>query len=139
MQPRSFARGRSFASAMLALALGAAVLAAPVAASAEGHVLASGEFRGKSGHAASGGVSVVKTATGIVVVLAPDFKFDGAPDPKLGFGKDGYLKSTQFSALESNSGEQTYDIPATIDPADYTELWVWCEKYSVPLGVATLQ
>ncbi len=130
---------RSFAGAMLALAFAAAVLAAPVAASAEGHVLASGEFRGKSGHAASGGVSVVKTATGTAVVLAPDFKFDGAPDPKLGFGKNGYLKSTQFSALKSNSGEQTYNLPAGIDPADYTEVWVWCEQYSVPLGVATLE
>ena len=130
---------RSFATVMRVLALGAAVLAAPVAASAQDQVLASGEFRGKSGHAASGGVSVVKTATGAVVVLAPDFKFDGAPDPKLGFGKNGYVKSTQFSALESNSGEQTYDIPAAIDPADYTEVWVWCEQYAVPLGVATLK
>ncbi len=130
---------RSFATVMRVLALGAAVLAAPVAASAQDQVLASGEFRGKSGHAASGGVSVVKTATGAVVVLAPDFKFDGAPDPKLGFGKNGYVKSTQFSILKSNSGKQTYKIPATIDPADYTEVWVWCEKYSVPLGVATLK
>ena len=130
---------RSFASAIRFLALGAAVLAAPGAASAENHVLASGEFRGKSGHAASGGVSVVKSAKGVVVVLAPDFKFDGAPDPKLGFGKNGYLESTQFSELKSNSGKQTYDIPAAIDPADYTEVWVWCEQYSVPLGVATLE
>ncbi len=116
-----------------------AVLAAPVAATARDQMLASGEFRGKSGHAASGGVSVVQTATGAVVVLAPDFKFDGAPDPKLGFGKNGYVKSTQFSVLKSNSGEQTYEIPAAIDPADYTEVWVWCEKYSVPLGVANLE
>ena len=139
MQRQSFARGRSFASAMRVLGFTAAVLAAPGAASAQDQVLASGEFRGKSGHAASGGVSVVKTATGAVVVLAPDFKFDGAPDPKLGFGKNGYVKSTQFSILKSNSGKQTYEIPATIDPADYTEVWVWCEKYSVPLGVATLK
>ena len=132
-------RQRSFASAMLALGFAAAVVAAPVAALAQGQVLASGEFRGKSGHAASGGVSVVKTATGVVVVLAPDFKFDGAPDPYLGFGKNGYVKSTQFSILESNSGKQTYEIPSTIDPADYTEIWVWCEKFSVPLGVATLK
>ncbi len=130
---------RSFARAMLVLGFAAAVVAAPVAAAAQDQVLASGEFRGKSGHAASGGVSVLKTATGAVVVLGPDFKFDGAPDPKLGFGKNGYVKSTQFSPLKSNSGEQSYDIPAAIDPADYTEVWVWCEKYSVPLGVATLQ
>ncbi len=129
----------SFARAMLVLGFTAAVLAAPGAASAQDQVLASGEFRGKSGHAASGGVSGVKTATGVVVVLAPDFKFDGAPDPKLGFGKNGYVKSTQFSPLKSNNGKQTYEIPATIDPADYTEIWVWCEKYSVPLGVATLE
>ncbi len=130
---------RYFASAMLALGFAAAVLAAPVAAAAQDQVLASGEFRGKSGHAASGGVSVVKTAKGAMVVLAPDFKFDGAPDPKLGFGKNGYVKSTQFSVLKSNSGKQTYEIPSTIDPADYTEVWVWCEQYSVPLGVATLK
>ncbi len=130
---------RSFARAVLVLGFAAAVLAAPVAAAAQDQVLASGEFRGKSGHAASGGVSVVKTATGAVVVLGPDFKFDGAPDPKLGFGKNGFVKSTQFSPLKSNSGEQSYDIPAAIDPADYTEVWVWCEKYSVPLGVATLK
>ena len=54
-------------------------------------------------------------------------------------GKNGYVKTTQFSALKSNIGEQTYELPATIDPADYTEVWVWCEKYSVPLGVAQLE
>ncbi len=139
MRQRSFVRGRSFATAVLALGFAGLVLAAPGAAAAQDQVLASGEFRGQSGHAASGGVSVVKTATGAVVVLGPDFKFDGAPDPKLGFGKNGYVKSTQFSPLKSNSGEQSYDIPAAIDPADYTEVWVWCEKYSVPLGVATLK
>ncbi len=133
----------TLASALRALAITGAVLgatlAAPGAASAGEQVLASGEFRGKSGHAASGGVRVLKTATGAVVVLEPNFKFDGAPDPKLGFGKNGYVESIQFSELKSNSGKQTYDIPAAIDPADYTEVWVWCEKYSVPLGVATLK
>ena len=126
-------------SLVITVAVLAAVLAAPLAASAQDQVLASGAFRGKSGHAASGGVRVVKTGTGVTVVLERDFKFDGAPDPKLGFGRNGYVKSTQFSALRSNSGQQTYAIPADIDPADYTELWVWCEKYSVPLGVATLE
>ena len=132
-------RRRSFGTAMLVLALSAAALAAPVTASAEDQVLASGKFRGQSGHAASGGVSVVKTVKGTLVVLEPDFRFDGAPDPKLGFGKNSYVESTQFSILKSNSGKQTYEIPSSINPADYTEVWVWCERYSVPLGVATLK
>ncbi len=124
---------------MLVLAFSAAALATPPTALAQDQVLASGKFQGKSGHSASGGVSLVKTANGTLVVLEPDFKFDGAPDPKLGFGKNGYVKSTQFSKLKSNSGKQTYEIPSTVDPTDYTEVWVWCEKYSVPLGVATLE
>jgi len=126
-------------SLTVAAAVLGAVLAAPVAASAQEQVLASGAFSGKSGHTASGGVRIVRTGAGVTVVLGPDFKFDGAPDPKLGFGKDGYVKATQFSVLKSNNGEQTYDLPAGLDPADYNEVWVWCEQYSVPLGVATLQ
>ena len=41
--------------------------------------------------------------------------------------------------MTSNSGEQSYQIPASVDPGDYTEVWVWCEQYAVPLGVATLK
>ncbi len=130
---------RSIGMAMFCLAFGAAVLAAPGTVSAQDHVLAKGTFLGKSGHAASGSVSVVRSANGVRVVLGPDFKFDGAPDPKLGFGKNGYDKSTQFSILESNNGKQNYEIPSTIDPAAYTEVWIWCEKYSVPLGVAAIE
>jgi len=123
----------------IAAAVLGAIIVAPVTASAGEEVLARGAFTGKSGHATSGGVSVVKTETGVRVVLARDFKFDGAPDPKLGFGKDGYVKASQFSVLKSNDGAQTYDIPTTLDPADYNEVWVWCEQYSVPLGVANLE
>jgi hypothetical protein len=125
--------------AVLVLGLGMGPIVAPQTAWGEEQVLASGKFRGKSGHAASGGVRVVKTADGVRVVLDPDFRFDGAPDPKLGFGKNGYVKSTQFSALKSNSGEQSYPIPASLDTAAYSEFWIWCQQYSVPLGVAILK
>ncbi len=82
---------RSFGIVMLVVAFVAAVLATPATASAQSEVLASGAFGGKSGHAASGGVSVVKGSSGIQVVLDSEFKFDGAPDPKLGFGTNGYV------------------------------------------------
>jgi hypothetical protein len=82
-------------------ALGLAIAAT---ARAQDTVIAGGTFVGKNGHLASGGVAVVRTASGLAVVLRGNFKFDGAPDPKLGFGKGGYFKSTQFSALKSNTG-----------------------------------
>lgn len=118
------------------IALGIAIA---TTARAADMVIASGTFQGKNGHLASGGVSVVKTAGGIAVVLRDDFKFDGAPDPKLGFGKGGYFKSTRFSALKSNEGGQRYNIPARIKAAAYTEVWIWCQKYAVPLGLAKLK
>jgi hypothetical protein len=121
------------------LAIIALGLAITTAARAEDTVIASGTFQGKNGHVASGGVSVVKTADGIAVVLRDDFKFDRAPDPKLGFGKGGYFKSTQFSALKSNSGGQRYAIPSRIKAAGYPEVWIWCQKYAVPLGLARLK
>ena len=125
--------------AISVVALGGAVLALPIAAFAGERTIASGTFEGKSGHATTGGVSVQTTSAGTVVVLEQDFAFDGAPDPKLGFGKNGYDAAAKFSPLRSNTGKQSYSIPANIDPAAYNEIWVWCEKYAVPLGVATLK
>ena len=130
---------RLFTTTLGAAALGLLALTLSPSVQAGDEVLGRGTFTGKSGHVTSGGVSVVKTDKGTVVVLEPDFEFDGAPDPKLGFGKNGYDKSSQFSPLRSNSGEQSYDVPATVDPGQYNEVWVWCEKFSVPLGVAKIK
>lgn len=102
-------------------------------------VIGQGRFVGKSGHKTSGGVRLVKTDTGYKVVLEGDFSFDGAPDPKVGLGRGGYDKAAQLSALRANRGEQSYDLPASLDPARYDEVWVWCEKYAVPLGFAKLK
>lgn len=116
----------------------AALLAGSGATLAD-EVLASGHFKGASGHDTNGDVTVRKSADGVVVVLEENFDFDGAPDPKLGFGKDGtYDKGSQFSPLGSNAGRQVYEVPAAIDPGAYNQFYVWCERYSVPLGVADL-
>ena len=115
-----------------------AVSSAPLVAYAE-EPIGQGKFTGKSGHVASGTVVVSKSSSGTVVILENDFNFDGAPDPKLGFGRNGYDPNGKFSALKSNSGKQVYQVPATIDATKYNEVWVWCEQYNVPLGVATIR
>ena len=102
-------------------------------------IIASGTFTGASSHVTTGSVSVVKTADGMSVVLGGDFSFDGAPDPKVGFGKSGrYDSKSQLAHLRANSGEQSYPIPASVTVSDYDEIYIWCEKYSVPLGVAKI-
>ena len=123
-----------------ALALTASLVSAPSLSRAGDEVVASGSFEGASGHETSGNVTIRKTADGLVVELEDNFDFDGAPDPKLGFGKDGaYDPGSQISHLNSNKGHQVYELPASVDPEAYNQFYVWCEKYSVPLGVADLK
>ncbi len=118
-------------------AVAVAAVAAP--ALAQDVVLGTGTFVGASNHVTSGSVSVVETAEGIAVVFGEDFSFDGAPDPKIGFGHDGFDAESLIAPLQSNSGAQTYVVPATVDVSQYNEVYVWCEQFSVPLGVARLQ
>jgi len=98
-----------------------------------------GSFNGVSGHEAAGQVAVVKTADGWEVRLGNDFSFGGAPDPWVGFGNSGsFAPATDFYRLRSNTGAQVYKVPADIDPAVYDEVYIWCRRYSVPLGVAEI-
>jgi len=102
--------------------------------------LASGTFTGASGHDTSGSVTVIKTANGIKLVLGDDFKFDGAPDAKVGFGKNGkYDGNSQLDALRANKGGQSYDVPTSLDIDGYDEVYIWCKQYSVSLGVAKIR
>lgn len=129
-----FNDGKFFISVSVALAM----LVFSIQGRAE-DIIASGTFTGASSHVTTGSVSVVKTADGMSVVLGSDFSLDGAPDPKVGFGKSGrYDSKSQLAHLQANSGEQSYPIPASITVSDYDEIYIWCEKFSVPLGVAKI-
>ena len=94
-----------------------------------------GKFKGASNHVTTGTAEI---ADGKVNLLA-DFTFDGAPDPKIALGKNGYDPKTLMGLLKSNKGASSYTIPAGINPDNYNEVWVWCEKFNVPLGVAKLR
>ncbi len=100
--------------------------------------LASGTFKGESRHVTTGTATIVKDGDKTYVTLGSDFTFDGAPDPKVALGANGYDPSTLLSALRNNTGAQSYEIPASIDQSRYNEVWIWCERFNVPLGVAKL-
>lgn len=122
---------------LIATAALAAFLALPMATPS----LAGGKggFTGASNHVTTGGVSIVETSAGTVVLLAADFSLDGAPDPRVGLGKDGaYDEATDLGELRSINGLQAYAVPAGVDASAYNEVYIWCRKFSVPLGVASL-
>ena len=125
---------------MIRKTLTLAVFAAALSTSAfAGSDSRSGQFTGASNHVTSGGVTVSKDGSGYIVTLGPQFFFDGAPDPKIGFGNNGtYADGTLIGILQSNNGSQSYRVPASINVADFNNVFVWCEKFSVPLGYASL-
>lgn len=108
------------------------------AAFAGGHGI-HGSFTGKNDHTVTGSFEILKTDGGYTLTLSDDFELDGAPDPKLAFGKNGYVKGTIFSKLNKLKGKQVYKLPAGINPEDFNEVWVWCEKFDVALGVAKVK
>lgn len=121
---------------LTAAALIALTSLAPISAFAGG----SSTFTGASDHITTGGVTIVKNADGTATVtLDEHFTLDGAPDPRVAFGKDGaYVPSGDLGPLQKLSGKQTYIVPAHINVDDFNEVYIWCLKFDVPLGVAAL-
>lgn len=121
--------------AALALAIAFAV-AVP-----DGHAASrSGSFTGASNHVTKGTASIVQKADGWYVEVADNFWFDGAPDPKLALGNGGRVdKATLVENLRSNTGAQSYKLPASVDGSKYDSVILWCERFSVPLGKAAVK
>lgn len=148
---RQFSTSKALAISSIAAFLGAvtvlptfnAVAASPAAIEqatpSVASVISHGTFSGRSDHETVGTARIEKTATGYQLVLGADFELDGAPDPVVALGNnETYVKANKLSKLRSKKGEQTYQLPASFTPGQFAEVYVWCEKFSVPLGVATL-
>lgn len=125
---------------LMALALVALMMTGTAQAQMASTITATSTFSGLSDHITTGGVTIIKSASGNLLVLESDFSLDGAPDPKFGFGNDGkYVEATEFGKLANLTGHQVYKIPASVDISKYSEVYVWCAKVGIPLGVASIK
>ena len=122
---------------LFALTLTAIIAFGPVSAA---YADTSGTFTGASDHVTKGGVTITKNADGTATVTFDQgFSLDGAPDPRVGFGKDGsFVSIADLGALKNLNGAQSYVVPASLNIDDYNELYIWCLEFAVPLGVAQL-
>lgn len=109
--------------------------------SAELVTVSVGDFVGADDfHKAEGAVKLIKAGDKYFVRFEDNFKVTNGPDLFVYFGKSGsYIKEARISALKGNVGGQNYEVPADIDPLNYTEIWVWCRAFSVPFGHAVLK
>ncbi|MEX0311001.1 MAG: DM13 domain-containing protein [Tateyamaria sp.] len=122
------------------IALTLAIVVGLVAGPASAETVSTGTFVGASDHITTGSVELIKNSDGShTIVLGDDFSLDGAPDPRVGLGKNGYYDGNTDSGVLGNlTGTQSFVVPAGVDVATFNEIYIWCEKFSVPLGVAKL-
>ncbi len=98
--------------------------------------LKSGSLRGAGGHKSSGQVRIVKSGNVTKVVFASNFRLDGAPDPRVAFGNGRYVRGTIFARLRRFRGAQEYVVPARLNVAKFSQVWLWCKKFNSPIAVA---
>lgn len=132
---------RQFAGLALATAVGVSFGAAP---SIAGSKVRKGSLSGRKGYTVSGSVKVEKAGGKTKVILADNYVFDPAknpPDIKIGFGNgETYAKGSKIhNKLTVKKGAASFDVPSSIDTDKYSELYIYCEKFSVILAVAPLK
>ncbi|MET9606964.1 DM13 domain-containing protein [Streptomyces sp. NPDC006512] len=47
-------------------------------------------------------------------------------------------KHFSLGKLKGNKGDQNYEIPAGVNPAEYTSVTIWCDRFDVSFGAAPL-
>jgi hypothetical protein len=51
----------------------------------------------------------------------------------------GELDSVELGTLKANQGDQNYDLPDSVDLEKYNSVVIYCERFHVVFGVATLE
>ncbi|MEM1365709.1 MAG: DM13 domain-containing protein [Pseudomonadota bacterium] len=110
------------------IAAGLAALAAiPGTASA-----ASGSFSGQGRYKVSG----VAKLEGRILTLS-GFSSSRGPDVFVHVGNGG--PDHRVAKLKSFSGDQSYELPASINPASISSVHIWCRAFGVNMGQANLR
>ncbi|MEL7543158.1 MAG: DM13 domain-containing protein [Pseudomonadota bacterium] len=107
-------------------------------AAIDGDAVYKGDFRGVEGKQATGSFEIFRDGDRTLIRLSDDFSLTRVPDPKLSFGNGAYVDGTTYALLTSFNGEQVYEIPSHLNPAAFSQVWIWCEEFSVPLAVAEI-
>jgi hypothetical protein len=119
--------------------------AAPVVEAA-GTAVASGRFQDYDElHQGKGTATIHRLEDGTLVLRLEDFEVTNGPglrvylvpDPSPTDSDDieGYV---DLGALKGNIGDQNYQLPPGVDPADFGSVVIYCAPFSVIFSIATL-
>ena len=112
-------------------------------------VISEGSFVSQA-HPTSGTARILALPDGTYVLRIENLDTDNGPDLKVwltdatilpsGEGSNNIVTSDylDLGALKGNKGNQNYPLPAGTNPADYTAVSIWCDRFSVSFGGAEL-
>ncbi len=111
--------------------------------------VASGNFRdADSFHRGSGTATIYRTPDGGHVLRFEDFTVTNGPDLRVLLAQAGDPQSrdeleaagyVHLAKLKGNIGNQNYELPADIDPAELGSVIIYCMPFKVIFSVAPLQ
>ncbi len=107
--------------------------------------LASGPFQ-SFGYDTTGKASLIRLPDGSTVVRLTDFKTPNGPDLKVWLSVNPAAKAegvrdaeyVNLGDLKGNSGNQNYQVPASATGQVWGSVVIWCDRFSVPFGAASL-
>nr|WP_261994081.1 DM13 domain-containing protein [Streptomyces sp. t39] len=111
--------------------------------------VASGELISHE-HATTGTARLVRLADGSHIVRLEGLDTSNGPDLKVLLtdapvtkGRAGWHVFDQgehvsLGKLKGNRGSQNYPLPAGVDPAAYSSVSIWCDRFDVSFGAAEL-
>jgi Electron transfer DM13 len=109
-------------------------------------ILAKGDFRGLA-HETRGAATVHQLADGKRILRLSNFETSNGPDVHVYLvaaevAKDNTtVKEAGFidlGSLKGNKGDQNYEVPAEADLSKYKSVSIWCARFGVNFGAATL-
>ena len=120
--------------------------AAAPATAAEPVPLAHGTFHSNA-HETTGDATILSLADGRRILRLTSFSTSNGPDLRVylvaaaDVTDDETVKQAAFVELglmKGNKGDQNYEVPATVDLAQYRTVTIWCKRFSVNFGSAPL-
>jgi hypothetical protein len=144
----AFRPERLFVDRTVNESLGSVASAGAMSAVATGApaTLAMGKFHSNA-HDTKGNAAVIDLGGGRRVLRLTDFATSNGPDVRIylvaapDVQDDATVKRAGFvelGVMKGNIGDQNYEIPASIDLANYRTVTVWCRRFSVNFGSAPL-
>jgi hypothetical protein len=112
----------------------------------EAMILAKGDFRGLA-HETKGAATVHQLADGKRLLRLTHFETSNGPDVHVYLvaaevAKDNAtVKQAGFidlGSLKGNKGDQNYEVPESVDLNKYKSVSIWCARFGVNFGAATL-